>query len=111
MKHNYNQPPCAEHQQQHLSRIYRRVLWQLKNTHALHKELAWELDDVEYSLRSLRGQQDGPTDRLLEREITLLERRRATLEDRVLRELLRIDELTARVETTRHALTRSGCWN
>ena len=65
---------------------------------------SWELADVEQRLRELAEQREGPGDPLLEREIVHLTRQRVQLEERVLTQLLQVDELIERVQVEELAL-------
>ncbi len=80
-----------------LTRRHREQLEQLKTTNAALHELAWEIEEVEQRLRELFAQREGPTDILAEREINELQRRQAELEDEMLHQMLRADELAAQV--------------
>lgn len=96
--------PAASVRCDYLRRTHRRRLGQLKNTHALQSDLAWQLDELEERLRDLYELRDGPTDILIEREISSLEEQRSALEDRVLHEMIRIDELTAQITRVQQEL-------
>jgi hypothetical protein len=80
------------------------LLREVKLARAAANDSAWELADVEQRLRELAEQREGPGDPLLEREITHLSGRRAALEERVLTQLMLVDELTARAQIEEHAL-------
>jgi hypothetical protein len=72
------------------------VLRELKLARAAASDLSWELADVEQRLRDLKEQREGPEDPLMEREIASLTSRRAALEERVLTQMLLVDDLVAR---------------
>ena len=72
------------------------TLRELKLARAAASDLSWELADVEQRLGDLKAQREGPEDPLMEREIASLASRRAALEERVLRQMLLVDELVAR---------------
>lgn len=80
-----------------LTQQHREQLHQLKSANATLHELAWEIEEVEQRLQALLGQQEGPIDILTEREIKELKRQHAELEDRMLDQMLRTDELAAQV--------------
>ncbi len=71
---------------------------ELKNIHALLHELAWEIEEVQQRLETLLAQREGPTDILVEREINELHRRHALLEDQMLHQMVRADELASQIE-------------
>lgn len=76
-----------------------RAQWnELKNTYALLHELAWEIEEVQQRLETLLAQREGPTDILVEREINELYRRHSLLEDQMLHQMLRADELSSQIE-------------
>jgi hypothetical protein len=77
---------------------------ELKLARALASDLSWELADLEQRLRDLLEQREGPGDPLLEREIASLSAARAALEERVLRQMLLVDELVARAASLEQAL-------
>jgi predicted nucleic acid-binding Zn-ribbon protein len=56
-------------------------------------DLSWELADLELRLRELREQRADGGDVLLDREVQSLEQRHHQLEDHVLEQMLRTDEL------------------
>jgi hypothetical protein len=80
--------------EQHAQR--QAALRELKLVRATASDLSWELADVEQRLSDLKAQREGPEDPLMEREIASLSSRRAALEERVLRQMLLVDELVAR---------------
>jgi hypothetical protein len=80
------------------------LLREAKLARATANDSSWELADVEQRLRELAEQREGPVDSLLEREIAHLTGRRAQLEERVLTQLLLIDELTVRTQAEEQAL-------
>lgn len=66
---------------------------QLKQERARSSDLQWALEEIELRLRSLQDQeQDGPTDPLAARELVLLVKQRAQLEEQVLQQLEHIAE-------------------
>lgn len=71
---------------------------ELKGIHALIHELSWEIEEVQQRLATLLAQREGPPDILVEREITELYRRRAHLEDQLLHQMVRADELSRQLE-------------
>jgi len=77
---------------------------QLKNERAVASDLAWELEDLEQRMRDLAEQRGGPVDTLLERELSSIAQRRAALEEQVLAQLMRVDELLARKDAEEQAL-------
>jgi hypothetical protein len=86
-----------------------RAQWQaklreVKLARAAANDSSWELADVEQRLRELAEQREGPGDPLLEREIAHLAGRRAELEERVLTQLLLVDDLIARAQVEEQAL-------
>jgi hypothetical protein len=58
-------------------------------------DLSWELADLEQRLRDLQEQHQGSGDLLLEREIVSIANQRAALEERVLAQMLLVDDLVA----------------
>ncbi len=75
-----------------------RAQWdELRSTYALLHELAWEIEEIQQRLDTLLLQREGPTDILVEREINELYRRRALLEDQMLHQMLRADELSSQI--------------
>jgi hypothetical protein len=77
---------------------------ELKSARALASDLSWELADLEQRLRDLEAQRDGPGDPLLDRELASMAGRRAELEERVLAQMLLVDELASRVAAEEQAL-------
>jgi DNA repair exonuclease SbcCD ATPase subunit len=77
---------------------------QLKSERAIASDLAWELEDLEQRMRDLAEQRGGPVDPLLERELTSITQRRAALEEQVLAQLMRVDELLARKDAAEQSL-------
>jgi len=77
---------------------------EVKLARAAATDSSWELADVEQRLRELAEQREGPGDPLLEREIVHLTRQRVQLEERVLTQLLQVDELIERVQVEELAL-------
>ena len=77
---------------------------EVKLARAAANDSSWELADVEQRLRELAEQREGPGDPLLEREIVHLTRQRVQLEERVLTQLLQVDELIERVRVEELAL-------
>jgi chromosome segregation ATPase len=77
---------------------------QLKSERASASDLAWELEDLEQRMRDLAEQRGGPVDTLLERELSSIAQRRAALEERVLAQLMRVDELLARKDAQEQEL-------
>ena len=80
------------------------LVGQLKSGRERASDLAWELEDLEQRMRDLAEQRGGPIDPLLERELTSIAGQRTALEERLLTELLRIDELLASTAATEQAL-------
>jgi hypothetical protein len=80
------------------------ALRELKLARAAASDLSWELADVEQRLRDLKEQREGPEDPLMEREIASLTGRRAALEERVLRQMLLVDDLVVRAGAADQAL-------
>jgi predicted nucleic acid-binding Zn-ribbon protein len=76
----------------------------LKSARAQASDLSWELEDLEQRLRDLTAQREGPGDPLLDRELASITTRRAEQEERVLAQLLLVDELMARVAAEEQAL-------
>jgi len=71
-----------------------RLVAQLKHERAHSSDLQWALEEIELRLRSLQEQeQDGPNDPLAARELALLVKQRAQLEEQVLQQLEYIAEL------------------
>lgn len=91
-----------------LQRLYRRQVADLKNIRALHCDLAWQLDDIQFLLRDLYEQRGTASDMLLEREIARLEAQCSLLDERIAVEVLRIERLVREIDHTRTALERSG---
>ena len=83
---------------------YQAMLREVKLARAAANDSSWELADVEQRLRELAEQREGPGDPLLEREIAHLAGRRAELEERVLTQLLLVDDLIARAQVEEQAL-------
>ena len=83
---------------------YQATLREAKLARAAASDSSWDLADVEQRLRDLTEQREGPGDLLLEREIAHLAGRRAKLEERVLTQLLLVDELIARAQVEEQAL-------
>ena len=77
---------------------------QLKSERAVASDLAWELEDLEQRMRDLAEQRGGPVDTLLERELASIAHRRAALEEQVLAQLMRVDELLVRKDAEEQAL-------
>jgi hypothetical protein len=112
--HNNSTAEALEQIQQQLAEGSTRVAMQRAQWQALLREVklaraaandsSWELADVEQRLRELAEQREGPGDPLLEREIAQLAGRRAELEERVLTQLLLVDDLIARAHTEEQAL-------
>lgn len=87
-----------------LDRLQRAQLDELKSANAMLHELAWEIEEVEQRLQVLVAQREGPTDIFLEREINELKRRHVALEDQLIHQMLRADELAAKVETVQQQM-------
>ena len=83
---------------------YQGTLREAKLARAAASDSSWDLADVEQRLRDLTEQREGPGDVLVEREITHLAGRRAKLEERVLTQLLLVDDLIARAQIEEQAL-------
>lgn len=84
-------------------------LGMLKSANALLHDLAWELEELQARLESLRAQRGGPIDILLEREISELERQSAALEDRLLQQMLSTDKLVAQIADERRRQDSDSC--
>ncbi len=89
-----------------------QLIGQLKQERATSSDLQWELEEVEMRFRSLNEQeQDGPSDPLVARELSLLLKQRTQLEEYVLRQLDRIAELeTALQQAEQDYGERSTIW-
>ena len=83
---------------------WQAVLRELKLARAAANDSSWELADLEQRLRELNEQREGPGDPLLEREIAQLTAQRAQREERVLTQLLQVDDLLARAQIEEQAL-------
>jgi hypothetical protein len=83
---------------------HQATLREAKLARAAASDSSWDLADVEQRLRDLAEQREGPGDLLMEREIAYLAGRRTKLEERVLTQLLLVDELIARAHTQEQAL-------
>jgi hypothetical protein len=82
----------------------RAMLHEIKLARASASDSSWELADIEQRLNDLKEQREGPGDLLMEREIAHLADRRAKLEERVLTQLLQVDDMIARVQAQEQAL-------
>jgi hypothetical protein len=80
------------------------ALREVKLARGVASDLSWELADLEQRLRDLKEQREGPGDLLVEREIASLSAARAALEERVLGQMLLVDELVARADSIAQAL-------
>jgi hypothetical protein len=90
----------------HLAQLraqHQATLREAKLARAAASESSWDLADVEQRLRDLTEQREGPEDLLMEREIAYLGGRRTELEERVLTQLLLVDDLIARAHTEEQA--------
>jgi hypothetical protein len=76
----------------------------LKSARAQASDLSWELEDLEQRLRDLTMQREGPGDPLLDRELASIAARRAELEERVLAQLLLVDDLATHAAAEEQAL-------
>jgi chromosome segregation ATPase len=76
----------------------------LKSARGQASDLSWELEDLEQRLRDLKGQREGPGDPLLDRELVSIAARRAELEERVLAQMLLVDELARHATAEEQAL-------
>jgi hypothetical protein len=83
---------------------YQAMLHEVKLARAAASDSSWDLADVEQRLNDLKEQREGPGDLLMEREIAHLTGRRAKLEERVLTQLLLVDDLIARTQVEEQAL-------
>jgi hypothetical protein len=83
---------------------WQATLREAKLARAATSDTSWDLADVEQRLRELADQREGPDDLLMEREIARLAGQRVQLEERVLAQLLLVDELNARVQIEEQAL-------
>lgn len=82
----------------------RAAIGQLKGMRAALSDLSWELEEVEQRLRDLQAQREGPSDPLAEREIASLLGKRAGLEERILAQMLSVDELAGAVSAEERLL-------
>jgi hypothetical protein len=80
------------------------ALREVKLARGVASDLSWDLADLEQRLRDLKEQREGPADPLVEREIASLSAARAALEERVLAQLLLVDDLIARADSIDQAL-------
>ncbi|HEU5099377.1 MAG TPA: hypothetical protein VFU22_10180 [Roseiflexaceae bacterium] len=80
------------------------AIGELKHARAIASDLSWELADLEQRLNDLKAQREGPSDPLVEREIASLSAARAALEERVLGQMLLVDELAGRTVSLEQAL-------
>jgi hypothetical protein len=80
------------------------ALREVKIARGVASDLSWELADMEQRLRDLQEQREGPGDPLLERELTSIAGQRAALEERVLAQMLLVDDLVARADAEEQAL-------
>jgi hypothetical protein len=83
---------------------HHRAYGQLKGARGLVSDLSWELEDLEQRLHELAAQREGPGDQLLDRELASITSRRSELEERVLAQMLLVDDLAARVAAEAQAL-------
>ena len=83
---------------------YQAMVREAKLARAAASDRSWDLADVEQRLRDLKEQREGPGDPLMEREIANLTARCAQLEERVLTQLLLVDDLIARMHVEQQAL-------
>ena len=77
---------------------------EVKLARAAASDSSWDLADVEQRLRDLEDRREGPGDPLMEREIAHLTGQRAKLEERVLTQLLLVDDLIVRTHAEEQAL-------
>lgn len=85
---------------------------QLKYERGTSSDLQWELEEIELRLRALGEQeQAGPTDPLSARELALLHKQHAQLEEQVLHQLEHIAELERELQQAdnEHA-ARAAAW-
>ena len=80
------------------------MLREVKLARAAASDCSWDLADVEQRLCDLKEQREGPGDLLMEREIAQLTVQRAQQEERVLTQLLLVDDLIARAHAEEQAL-------
>jgi hypothetical protein len=88
--------------EQHTQR--QAALREVKLARATASDLSWELADIEQRLHDLKEQREGPGDPLIDREIASLAVARAALEERVLAQMLLVDDLAARAGAEELAL-------
>ena len=89
----------AEHHAHHQA-----ALKDIKTARGVASDLSWELADLEQRLRDLQEQHEGPGDLLLEREIASIAGQRVALEERVLAQMLLVDDLAAQSAAQEQAL-------
>jgi len=108
-----NRKLAAGQAQLHERQLHQRAaVGQLKGMRGALSDLAWELEELEQRLRDLQAQREGASDPLVEREIASIQRQRAALEERLLTQMLQVDELAASVAAEEQKLaTASDEWS
>jgi uncharacterized protein YdcH (DUF465 family) len=86
-----------------LHKLYREQLSQYKSVNAVLHDLAWTLSELEQQIAALLGDVDT-TDENETQRLSDLRRWKSALEDSVLRQMLRADELAAQVASVRARL-------
>jgi predicted nucleic acid-binding Zn-ribbon protein len=95
---------AGRERRQALREQYRALDSDVKSARALASDLAWEVEDLEQRMRDLAEQRGGPADPLLEREIASIAGRLAALEERMLAQMLQVDDLLARKQAAEQAM-------
>ncbi len=90
----------------------REVSGRLKHERGRATELQWELDEIETRLRDLQTQeQEGPSDPLVARELSLLREQRDQLETQALEQMERVEQLVGELTDADSAWReRSVAW-
>jgi uncharacterized protein YdcH (DUF465 family) len=95
-----------------LHSMYREQLSQYKSANAVLHDLAWTLSELEQQIATMQDESaDAPPDKAQVQRLSDLRRWKAMLEDTVLRQMLRADELAAQVARVRadlHAALNEG---
>ncbi len=89
---------------QRLRQQHRALLGALKTANAELADLAWTLSELEQQITALVAEQSTRQDSAVSRRIGDLRRWRSTLEDRVLRHMLRVDELEGEIRRLREQI-------
>ncbi|NJM07152.1 hypothetical protein HC891_14660 [Candidatus Gracilibacteria bacterium] len=92
-----------------LHKLYREQLSQYKSANAVLHDLAWTLAELEQQITALisDASEREQTDETHTRRLSDLQRWKTALEDSVLRQMLRADELAAQVASARAQLHNS----